>query len=548
MVKSTLLLSLPCVLAAVTLVRGANPSMRGISPEHYDLYAPLLQNGESTWKCLDKSKTIHYSAINDDYCDCPDGSDEPGTSACPNSLFYCENKDHIPAYIKSFAVNDGVCDQSCCDGSDEFNGLTSCPNICKQVSIEFKKYQAELNNIQSVGILAKQKLLDAAEVIAEGWLQEKAVIQQEIDFKYADLDNLKRELEILEKAQIKHTPIEKFDNAKTIKQARKIALLQRHILGLQDDIDVLVSILHDLKNDHNHNYHDMAVKSAISGYDEFIETYEDYKTTIEKDLADIEDSSEDFITDEYEVDEAEADVPENSEDELSSEDVAAKEGNTRPKESLLNKVVSVLPSGLKTRLDKLLSKENADVNESTVKSSESALESTRKAYDDLNSDISNQEQKLENINEELSKDYGHNREWLTLKDVCVEKNEGEYTYSLCILGTAYQKSNKDSSRTNLGRFEKFAGTVESGAKDRYHEHLHSHGTRCWNGPERSVRAFFECGAETEILEVSEPEKCEYHFRMRSPAVCETPHIPSEDKDVKLAEGEVEERLHLHEEL
>ncbi|OAD77063.1 hypothetical protein PHYBLDRAFT_123060 [Phycomyces blakesleeanus NRRL 1555(-)] len=502
MVKSTLLLSLPCVLAAVTLVRGANPSMRGISPEHYDLYAPLLQNGESTWKCLDKSKTIHYSAINDDYCDCPDGSDEPGTSACPNSLFYCENKDHIPAYIKSFAVNDGVCDQSCCDGSDEFNGLTSCPNICKQVSIEFKKYQAELNNIQSVGILAKQKLLDAAEVIAEGWLQEKAVIQQEIDFKYADLDNLKRELEILEKAQIKHTPIEKFDNAKTIKQARKIALLQRHILGLQDDIDVLVSILHDLKNDHNHNYHDMAVKSAISGYDEFIETYEDYKTTIEKDLADIEDSSEDFITDEYEVDEAEADVPENSEDELSSEDVAAKE----------------------------------------------ALESTRKAYDDLNSDISNQEQKLENINEELSKDYGHNREWLTLKDVCVEKNEGEYTYSLCILGTAYQKSNKDSSRTNLGRFEKFAGTVESGAKDRYHEHLHSHGTRCWNGPERSVRAFFECGAETEILEVSEPEKCEYHFRMRSPAVCETPHIPSEDKDVKLAEGEVEERLHLHEEL
>lgn len=32
-----------------------------------------------------------------------------GTSACPNSYFYCENEGHLPAYIKSWAVNDGVC-------------------------------------------------------------------------------------------------------------------------------------------------------------------------------------------------------------------------------------------------------------------------------------------------------------------------------------------------------------------------------------------------------------------------------------------------------
>jgi protein kinase C substrate 80K-H len=54
--------------------------------------------------------------INDDYCDCGDGTDEPSTSACSGGQFYCNDQTAIP----SSRVNDGICD--CCEGTDEYRG------------------------------------------------------------------------------------------------------------------------------------------------------------------------------------------------------------------------------------------------------------------------------------------------------------------------------------------------------------------------------------------------------------------------------------------
>ncbi len=58
--------------------------------------------------------------LNDDYCDCEDGTDEPSTSGCSGAAvegrFYCNDATAISAS----RVNDGICD--CCEGTDEYRG------------------------------------------------------------------------------------------------------------------------------------------------------------------------------------------------------------------------------------------------------------------------------------------------------------------------------------------------------------------------------------------------------------------------------------------
>ena len=67
---------------------------------------------------------------NDDYCDSPDGCDEPNTSACSTvaavKRFACPDEGSGTTLIPASRIGDGVCD--CCDGKDEAEG--TCEDTC----------------------------------------------------------------------------------------------------------------------------------------------------------------------------------------------------------------------------------------------------------------------------------------------------------------------------------------------------------------------------------------------------------------------------------
>lgn len=128
--------------------------------------------------------------------------------------------------------------------------------------------------------------------------------------------------------------------------------------------------------------------------------------------------------------------------------------------------------------------------------------------------------------------YGPEGEWKKLHGTCIEKDTGDYTYEVCFFEDAKQKPNKGGSSHSLGRFSSWndAPGITPGSPEYYGKMYYTRGTKCWNGPQRSATLIVSCGVENALLSVAEPEKCEYQFKITSPAACLPLEAVQESRD------------------
>ncbi|EJD00926.1 endoplasmic reticulum protein [Fomitiporia mediterranea MF3/22] len=517
----------------------------GVQPHLLEKYTPL-SGTPAKWKCLDGSKTISWDAVNDDYCDCLDGSDEPGTSACPNSTFYCKNEGHIGSVIRSSRVNDGLCEAECCDGSDEEPGL--CPNICEKVGKEYRERVEAENKIRKKGSKIRSSYISFAnkekkrleDLVAS--TSREVVAQEKEVARLKDIWDRSEATSAAELEEKKKSPL--YQSLVTHTAALKA--LKRAYNDLAEKEQTLSEILSSLRAGYNPNYQDMAVLEAVRGYEHYagLPPSNDRDRAKEEGEAPAEEESkteEKEVEEEEELEEGEW-TKEQLEKDLESlldTDVESlliehdQHVGTEASDSLLFNLESYIPDSLIPQYELLrdsfvgLLETLGVARPADSSSSESTKTSkARTAYFDADRSLNKIRKEKETAQQQLAhlfdpEWFGADGEWKKLDGQCLEKDTGEYTYEVCLFGEARQKPNKGGSNFSLGKFTHWNNKpkIPPGSSSYYSKMYYTKGAKCWNGPERSVTLLLTCGTENQLLSVTEPEKCEYHITGTSPALC-----------------------------
>lgn len=148
-----------------------------------------------------------------------------------------------------------------------------------------------------------------------------------------------------------------------------------------------------------------------------------------------------------------------------------------------------------------------------------ALKASENTRDNIRSQIRDHKK-------DLQTDYGTASIFRALKDVCISKDVGEYTYEHCFLDRTKQNSKKGGMSVQMGRYVRIGNTSvdevnEAGEIVAVEKTTleYTNGQTCWQGPARSTTVILECGEENAIQKVLEDEKCVYSMIVTSPAVC-----------------------------
>lgn len=112
-----------------------------------------------------------------------------GTSACNNGRFHCRNYGHRALEIPSSRVNDQICD--CCDGSDEWDSGIECPNVCKELGAQARK---EFDSKRDLVQKGYSKRVELAKEGAKS-MEERKVELEKMKKEFEDLHPIRLSIE-----------------------------------------------------------------------------------------------------------------------------------------------------------------------------------------------------------------------------------------------------------------------------------------------------------------------------------------------------------------
>ncbi|XP_069460328.1 glucosidase 2 subunit beta isoform X2 [Ambystoma mexicanum] len=443
----------------VTRPRGVSLSNR----HFYDETKPFT--------CLDGSATIVFDRVNDDYCDCADGSDEPGTPACPNGKFHCTNAGYRPQYIPSSRVNDGICD--CCDGTDEFNSGVVCENTCKEKGRKARETLQQLAEVSREGFRLKQELIEGASKGREEKRGKVTELQQSKASLEEQVELLKAKKEAAEKPEQEAKSVHQkaWDELKEVQKAEKEQARGTEAFAeLDDDEDGMISVSElqsHLELDENGDgaLSEDEAQALLGGIDQ-------------ADVTIFHDKVWPAIKDKYK-----SEVP-------------------HPKQ----------PTEQEAGEDKMPPYDEA--TQALIDEAQKA----RDEYEEAVRSLKDMEDSIRNLEKEISFDFGPQGEFSYLYGQCYELSTNEYVYRLCPFNRVSQKPKNGGSETNLGTWGFWAGPED----DKFSVMKYEHGTGCWQGPSRSTNVKLSCGKETVVTSTTEPSRCEYLMEFFTPSACMEP--------------------------